>query len=173
MRECEKTVYWFDRCIVVLNFYLEIKNCTKAKPIIATTKEPLQHHHRLLDIKYLKAVIGAYDTCGCHVTIVLANNNSKVMKRDFANLCAILHITSRDEHAPKVERYNHTIKECVRGNHAMLPFQHLPPVFIIEMVYSSVFWRNMFAWKGGESKTQSPLPKLSSTASSIITHIAR
>ena len=38
----------------------------------------------------------------------------------------------------------------------MLTFQHLPPVFIIEMVNSSVFWRNMFALKGGVSKTQSP-----------------
>ena len=38
----------------------------------------------------------------------------------------------------------------------MLPFQHLPPVFVIEMVYNAVFWRNMFALKGGVSKTQSP-----------------
>ena len=38
----------------------------------------------------------------------------------------------------------------------MLPFQHLPPVFIIEMVYSYVFWRNMFGLKGGVAKTQSP-----------------
>ena len=57
---------------------------------------------------------------------------------------------------PEVERYNRTVKECVRGNHAMLPFQHLPPVFIIDMVYSSIFWRNMFALKGGVSKAQSP-----------------
>ena len=68
----------------------------------------------------------------------------------------MLHITLRDKHVPKVERYNRTIKESVRGNHAMLPFQHLPTVFTIEMVYSSVFWRNMFALKGGVSKTQSP-----------------
>ena len=38
----------------------------------------------------------------------------------------------------------------------MLPFQHLPSVIIIEMVYNAVFWRNMFALKGGVSKTQSP-----------------
>ena len=68
----------------------------------------------------------------------------------------MLHITSRDGHVPEVKRYNRTIKKRVRGNHAMLPFQYLPPVFIIKMVYSSVFWRNMFALKGGVSKTQSP-----------------
>ena len=65
-------------------------------------------------------------------------------------------VTSQDENVPKVERYNRTIKESVRRNHAMLPFQHLSPIFVIEMVYNAVFWCNMFALKGGVSKTQSP-----------------
>ena len=69
----------------------------------------------------------------------LPDNQFESMQGDLANLHAILHITSRDEHVPEVESYNRTIKERVRGNHTMLPFQHLPPVFIIEMVYSSVF----------------------------------
>ena len=107
-------------------------------------------------IKHFKAVIGAYVTRGFCVTIILADNQFESMRGDLANLHAMLHITSRDEHVPEVERYNRTIKERVRANHAMLPFQHIPPVFIIEMVYSSVFWRNMFALKGGVSKTQSP-----------------
>merc|ERR1712086_156249 len=107
-------------------------------------------------IKHFKAVIGAYVARGFRVTIILADNQFESMRGDLANLHATLHITSRDEHAPEVERYNRTVKERVRGNHAMLPFQHLPPVFVIEMVYNAVFWRNMFALKGGVSKTQSP-----------------
>ena len=91
-------------------------------------------------IKYFKALIGTYVTRGFRVTIILADNQFKSMRGDLANLRAVLHTTSRDEHVPKVERYNRTIKERVRGNHTMLPFQHLPPVFIIEMVYSSVFF---------------------------------
>ena len=91
-----------------------------------------------------------------HFNSVIADNQFKSMRGDLANLHAMLHITSRDEHVPEVERHNRTIKERVRGNHAMLPFQYLLPVFIIEMVYSSVFWHNMFALKGGVSKTQSP-----------------
>ena len=78
------------------------------------------------------------------------------MRRELADLHTLLEVTARDEHVPEVERYNRTIKERVRANHTMLPFQHIPPIFIIEMVYSSVFWRNMFALKGGVSKTQSP-----------------
>merc|ERR1712086_528409 len=107
-------------------------------------------------IKHFKAVIGAYVARGFRVTIILADNQFESMRGDLANLHATLHITSRDEHVPEVERYNRTVKERVRGNHAMLPFQHLPPVFVIEMVYNAVFWRNMFALNRGVSKTQSP-----------------
>ena len=80
-------------------------------------------------INNFKVVIGAYVTRGFRVTITLSNNQLESMQEDLANLHTILHITLRDEHVPKVEQYNHTIKECVRGNYTMLPFQHLPPVF--------------------------------------------
>ena len=48
------------------------------------------------------------------------------------------------------------MKERVCGNYNVIPFEHLPPIVVIEMVYTDVFWRNMFALKGGVSKTQSP-----------------
>ena len=67
----------------------------------------------------------------------------------------MLNITSRDEHVPKIERFNCTIKEQVCSNYSMLPYNYLPPMIAIEMVHCSVFWRNMFALKGGISKTQS------------------
>ena len=120
------------------------------------TADRLDNMNNSHSIKHFKAVIGAYVTRGYRVTIILADNQFESMPGDLANLHAILYMTSRDEHVPEVERYNHTIKERVREIHAMLPFQHLPPVFIIKMVYSSVFWRNIFALKGGVSKTQSP-----------------
>merc|ERR1712086_273571 len=129
---------------------------TISKHITFGTAGKLDNMNNSHIIKHFKAVIGAYVTRGVCVTIILADNQFKSMQGDLANLHAMLHITSRDEHVPKVERYNCTIKERVRANHTMLPFQHLPPVFIIEMIYSSVFWRNMFALKGGVSKTQSP-----------------
>ena len=107
-------------------------------------------------MKHFKAIIGAYVTRGFRVTIILADNQFETMRGELADLHATLHITSRDEHVPEIERYNRTIKERVRGNYTMLPFQHLPPMFVIEMVYNAVFWRNMFALKGGVSHTQSP-----------------
>ena len=38
----------------------------------------------------------------------------------------------------------------------MTPFKFIPPIFIVEMVYANVFWRNMFPIKGGISSTQGP-----------------
>ena len=65
-------------------------------------------------------------------------------------------VTARDEHVPEIERFNCTIKDRVRGHFNTLPFKHLPPVFVSEMVYHAVFWRNIFALRGGISTTQSP-----------------
>ena len=107
-------------------------------------------------IKHFKAIIGAYVTRGFHVIIVLANNQFESMRGDITDLHVMLNITSRDEHVPEIEQFNRTIKERVRSNYNMLLYNYLPPMIVIEMVYCSVFWRNMFALKGGISKTQSP-----------------
>ena len=113
----------------------------------------MQNSHML---KHFKAIIGAYVARGFKVTIILADNQFESMRGDIANLGALLSITARDEHVPEVERYHQTLKGRIRGNYTLLPFKHIPPIFIIEMVYNAVFWRNMFALKGGISKTQSP-----------------
>ena len=107
-------------------------------------------------IMHFRAIIGAYVKHGSRVTLILADNQSESMRGELANLNAHLNITARDEHVPEIERSNRTIKGRMRGNYNELPFQHLHPIFVIEMVYSAVFWRNMFALKGGISKTQSP-----------------
>ena len=78
------------------------------------------------------------------------------MHGNLSDLRAQLHITSQDKHVPEIKRYNRTIKDRVCGNYNMIPFDYLPPIIVIEMVYTAVFWRNMFALKGGISKTQSP-----------------
>ena len=107
-------------------------------------------------IKHFKTIIGTYVARGFRVTIILADNQFESMRGDIANLGATLSITARDEHVPEVERFNRTIKDRVRGNYTMVPYKHIPPIFVIEMVYTAVFWRNMFTIKGGISNTQSP-----------------
>ena len=47
------------------------------------------------------------------------------------------------------------MKDQVHSSYNIIPFDHLLPVIVIEMVYTAVFWRNVFDLKGGISKTQS------------------
>lgn len=77
------------------------------------------------------------------------------MQGELADMGAIINVACRDEHIPEIESYNRFIKEHVRVRYIILPFKHVPPIFIIELVYSEVFWRNMFALKGCISLTQS------------------
>ena len=151
MQQCNDVTLSADTMTVIWIPFL----ITISKHIKLGTAGKLDNMNNIHIIKHFKAVIGAYVTSGSRVTIILANNQFESMRGDLSNLHAILHITSRDEHIPKVKRYNCTVKERLRGNHSILPFQHLPLVFIIEMVYNAVFWRNMFALKGGVSKIKS------------------
>ena len=107
-------------------------------------------------VSHLKIIMNVYCVRGFRVTIVLADNQFESMRGDIADLGAIVNVVSRDEHVPEIERYNRTIKERVRSQYNMLPFDCIPPVLLVELVYSQVFWRNMFALRGGVSKTQSP-----------------
>eukprot|EP00804_Cyclotella_cryptica_P027764 CCRYP_009202-RA/>CCRYP_009202-RA protein AED:0.72 eAED:0.12 QI:0/-1/0/1/-1/1/1/0/1137 len=107
-------------------------------------------------ISHFKVVIGVYASRGFRVTVILADNQFEPMRGELANLGAIINVVSHDEHVPEIERFNRTIKERVRAAYNVLPFEFVPPVFIIELVYAQVFWRNMFAIKGGISHTQSP-----------------
>lgn len=107
-------------------------------------------------IRHFRAIIGAYVTRGFRVTVIITDNQFESMRGDLVDLHVNLHITAQDKHVPKIERFNRTIKERVRAQHNVLPFQHVPPILIVEMAYSSVFWRNMFALMGGVSKVSSP-----------------
>jgi hypothetical protein len=107
-------------------------------------------------VQHFKVVIGTYALRGFRVTIILADNQFESMRGDLADLGATVNIVSRDEHVPEIERFNRTIKDRVRAAWNVLPFTYVPPILTIELVYNVVFWRNMFALKGGISTTQSP-----------------
>ena len=107
-------------------------------------------------LKHFKSIIGAYSIRGFRVKIVLADNQFESMRGDIADLHADLVIVSADEHVPDIERFIRTIKERVRADWNMMPFEQGPPSFVAELVYRAIFWRNMFPLKNGISHTQSP-----------------
>ena len=107
-------------------------------------------------LQHFKAIVSAYAIRGFRVTIMLADGQFESMRGDIANLHVHLHIVARDEHVPEIERYIRTIKERTRASYNVMPFRHVPPICVIEMVYSAVWWRNMFPLLAGISTTQSP-----------------
>ena len=78
------------------------------------------------------------------------------MHGDIADFGTLLNFMLHNDHVPEIEQFNRTIKEQVCRIYNMPPFIHLPPMFIIDLVYHCVFWPNMFVLPGGISTTHSP-----------------
>ena len=90
-------------------------------------------------ITAFKSVISLYHRQGFHVQIILADNQFETLRGDLAELGVHINVVSRNKHVPDIERYQRTIKERVQGKYNTLSFEHCPPIFIIEMVFHSVF----------------------------------
>jgi hypothetical protein len=129
---------------------------TTSRHIKFVSAGKLDNTDNITILKHFKLVFVTYASRGFKVTIILTDNQFKSIRSEQADMSAIINIVSRDEHVPKVERYNQTIKDHVCSVYKILPFKHIPPIFVVELVYSQVFWRNMFAIKGGISATRSP-----------------
>jgi hypothetical protein len=67
-----------------------------------------------------------------------------------------LNIVLHDGHVLEAKRYIHTVKEHTCSIYNTLPFTKMHSRMIIEMVYLSVFWLNMFLATDGVSTTMSP-----------------
>lgn len=67
-----------------------------------------------------------------------------------------LNVTAADEHVPEIERFIRTVKERTRCTYNGLPYKHMPPRMLVEMVYFNVFWINSFPPSDGVSATISP-----------------
>ena len=84
---------------------------------------------------------------------------------EFAPLQALIHampggprvnLTSANEHVPEIERRTRVVKERTRSVRHSLPFNRIPRIMVIYMVYLVVKLLNHFPVKGGISDTISP-----------------
>ena len=57
----------------------------------------------------------------------------------------LLNTCSAGEHIPEAERLIRTVKDRARGIYTTLPFERMPGRLVIELVYTSIFWLNVFA----------------------------
>ena len=68
----------------------------------------------------------------------------KCLRNDLLNNQIQLNVCSESEHVGEIERLNRTVKERVRGLFNTIPFKKLPSRLAVEMVYTAVFWLNIF-----------------------------
>ena len=143
---------------------------TISKHIKFGTTGKLDSMENKIIVKHFKLVFGLYTNRGFQVKLVMAGNQFESLRGDIAELGANINVVSCDEQVPKIERYIRTIKECVCATNNMTPFKFIPPIFILEMVYANVFWRNMFPIKRGISSTQGPAEIILNCAMDFNTH---
>jgi hypothetical protein len=67
-----------------------------------------------------------------------------------------INTTAAKEHVPEIERRIRVIKERGRALLNTLPFNQMPQVILIELIYHVVLWLNAFPSKSGISETLSP-----------------
>ena len=67
-----------------------------------------------------------------------------------------VNLASSNEHVPEIERRIRVVKERCRATRHSLPFQRLPKLLTIHIVFHAVKLLNFFPTKGGISETLSP-----------------
>ena len=108
--------------------------------------------------KAFKEIYQYYLHRGFRITTVHADG-------EFAPLTALIesmpggpqvNLASSNEHVPEIERRIRVVKERCRATRHSLPFQRLPKLLTIHIVFHAVKLLNFFPTKGGISETLSP-----------------
>ena len=107
-------------------------------------------------LKSIKAVTAIYQQRGFQVTHLLLDGEFEPLRGALAGLGIQMNLVANDEHVPEAERFIRTLKERTRCIYNTLPFAHLPPRIVIEMVKTANFWMNVFPYHQGISDVLSP-----------------
>jgi hypothetical protein len=87
------------------------------------------------------------------VHTILADNEFQALKDDVEELGINVHVVTKDEHVPEVERQNRVIKERAKAIVQTLPYKKIPRKMRIVLIHYVIFWLNNMP---RENKTQSP-----------------
>ena len=118
----------------------------------------------------IQAIHQIYLQRGFQIRNAFMDGQFEPLRGNLAELGILLNTASNDEHVPEIKRQIHTVKERTRAIYCTLPFKKMPRRLIIEMVYATNYWLNMFPRQGGASKTLSPRALLTGQSWSYTTH---
>ena len=107
---------------------------TKSKEVNYVTIHYLPDRKFNTISKKLKIVIKKYLSRGFTITDVFGDNEFASEKYTNLLLPATLHICSKGEHVPIVERSIRTVKERARSATVGLPFETIPQIMVIALL---------------------------------------
>ena len=104
----------------------------------------------------LRRVVNIYARRGFQVTTALMDGAFAGLQDVCNQLQVTLNTTSQDEHVGDIERYIHTVKECMRGISNTIPFKRMTRNMVMELAKAVVYWLNSVPSNTGVSPTMSP-----------------
>ena len=105
-------------------------------------------------VTVLAAVKNIHKLCsqrGFKINVMLMDGEFESIRGELSALGITLNTVSRDEHVSDAERRIRTLKERCRCMCNTLPFNKFPHQMIVQMLYSSNFWLNVFPPEDGVS----------------------
>ena len=107
--------------------------------------------------KAIQTLIALYNKGGFVVTEIHCDNEFRPLMHPLEQKYGVhFNFANPNEHVPRVERNNRTIKERVRVTYHALPFKRFPKLLTCAMVTESTKKLNFFPAKKGISKYYSP-----------------
>ena len=103
----------------------------------------------------LQKVMNLYDSRELHIAHIKADPEFECIRDSI--LPCVLHLCTKSEHVPTIERSIRTIKEHARTLIHGLPYEYYPPVLLRYLLYFVVRILNSFPASNGVSETVSPL----------------
>jgi hypothetical protein len=73
---------------------------------------------------------------------LLEDNKFQALKENLEELNIQVHVVTRNEHEPEIERQNRVIKERARATLQTLPYKKIPKKMRIALIHYVVFWLN-------------------------------
>jgi hypothetical protein len=101
--------------------------------------------HRIENVEFLNEEVPVHT--------ILADNEFQALRDDIEELGINVHIVTKDEHVPEVERQNRVIKERARATVQTLPYKKLPKKIRVALIQYVIFWLNNIP---KEDQVQSP-----------------
>ena len=122
-----------------------------------STTELLLNHQEDTMAKTLTTVMHLYGSHGFLIHMVHADSEFEALHGHLVGSAGSgLNVCANNEHVPDIEHFTHTIKKRTRCMYHSVPFQCFLALMLKEMIYTSIFWLNMFPAHDGVSDTLSP-----------------